>query len=73
MQEQKAVHRAELLERSDYDIVMTYQLEYRGIANYYQLAHNIYHLNKLKWTMETSLTKTLASKHQVSVAHVYEK
>jgi Reverse transcriptase (RNA-dependent DNA polymerase) len=27
MQGQEAVHRAELLERSDYDIVMTYQLE----------------------------------------------
>ncbi len=73
MQEEGAVHRAELLERSDYDIVMTYQLEYRGIVNYYQLAHNIYHLNKLKWTMETSLTKTLASKHQMSVTQVYRK
>lgn len=73
MQGQKAIHRAELLENSDYDIVMTYQLEYRGIANYYQLAHNISSFIKLKWIMETSLIKTLASKHKMPVTKVYEK
>jgi group II intron reverse transcriptase/maturase len=69
----KAMHRAELLEESDYTIVMTYQLEYRGLANYYQLAYNLSCLSKLKWFMETSLTKTLASKHKISVPKVYEK
>jgi hypothetical protein len=29
-------------------------------------------LRKLKWVMETSLTKTLASKHKMSVSKVYE-
>jgi hypothetical protein len=29
-------------------------------------------LNKLKWIMETSLTKTLASKHKIAVPKVYE-
>ena len=33
LREAGAVHRAELLERSDYALVMTYQLEYRGRAN----------------------------------------
>jgi group II intron reverse transcriptase/maturase len=69
----KVKHRAELLEYEDYTIVLAYRLEYGGIANYYQLAHNMYHLDKLKWVMETSLTKTLAHKHKVSVAKVYEK
>jgi group II intron reverse transcriptase/maturase len=69
----KAMHRKELERESDYTIVMTYQLEYRGIANYYRLAYNMANLNTLKWVMETSLTKTLAAKHKLSVAKVYEK
>jgi hypothetical protein len=58
---------------SDYAIVMEYQLEYRGIANYYRLAYNMAKLNKLEWVMETSLTKTLASKYKMSVSKVYGK
>jgi hypothetical protein len=69
----KVIHRKELEGESDYTIVMTYQLEYRGIANYYRLAYNLVSLNTLKWIMETSLTKTLASKHKISVSKVYEK
>jgi len=69
----KANHRTELLEESDYAIVTTYQLEYRGLVNYYQLAYNLNCLSQLKWVMETSLTKTLASKHKMSVPKVYEK
>lgn len=68
----KAVPRTWLENESDYAIVMTYQLEYRGIANYYRLAYNMTSLRKLKWVMETSLTKTLASKHKMSVSKVYE-
>src|SRR5579884_3312149 len=49
----KAIHRAELLNDSDYAIVTAYQLEYRGIANYYRLAYNLHQLSKLKWVMET--------------------
>jgi group II intron reverse transcriptase/maturase len=30
---QKAIHRTELTHESDYTLIMTYQLEYRGIAN----------------------------------------
>jgi hypothetical protein len=73
MKGKKAVHRKELENESDYAIVTTYQLEYRGIANYYRLAYNMHTLAKLKWVMETSLTKTLAHKLNVSVPKVYEK
>jgi len=74
MRNGKAIHRNELVERSDYTIVMEYQLEFRGIANYYRLAHNLApRLKELRWVMETSLTKTLASKHKISVSKVYEK
>jgi group II intron reverse transcriptase/maturase len=69
----KATHRAELLNESDYTIIATYQLEYRGIVEYYRLAYNLHTLQLLKWIMETSLTKTLASKHKISVKKVYKK
>lgn len=69
----KAIHRAELLNESDYSIMATYQLEYRGIANYYHCASNMASLNSLKWAMEQSLTKTLAHKHKTTVAKIYQK
>jgi len=69
----KPCHRAELLNESDYTIIATYQLEYRGIVNYYRLAYNLHILHYLKWVMEISLTKTLAAKHQLSVKAIYDQ
>jgi group II intron reverse transcriptase/maturase len=63
----KTIHRPELLNDSAYDIIMRYQGEYRGLVNYYGLAQNLAALGYLRWTMETSLLKTLASKHHTSV------
>ena len=73
MRNGKPIHRTELLNESDYTILATYQLEYRGIVNYYRLADNLRTLSKLKWVMEQSLTKTLAAKHKISVRKVYQK
>jgi group II intron reverse transcriptase/maturase len=73
MKDGKVMHRKELIERNDYSIVMQYQLEFRGIANYYCFAYNMSNLGNLKWIMETSLTKTLASKQRIAVPKVYEK
>ena len=73
MDQGKPVHRAELLNESDYTIIATYQLEYRGLVNYYRMAYNLHTLQKIKWVMEISLTKTLAHKHKSSVRKVYEK
>ena len=63
----KAIHRKEVLEGSDYTIILSYQLEYRGIANYYRLAYNMSRLSKLEGIMKSSLMKTLAHKHKVTV------
>src|SRR6266849_6991374 len=70
---QEAMHRAELLQESDFSIITKYQAEFRGIANFYRLAYNMHTLRKLKWVMETSLTETLAHKFKVSVPKIYEK
>jgi hypothetical protein len=69
----KAYHRAELLNESDFDIVALYQQEYRGYVEYYSLAQNLHWLAKLRWVMETSLLKTLASKHKISVTKAAQR
>jgi hypothetical protein len=58
---------------SVFTIISYYQGVYRGIVEYYRMAHNVSLLNKLKWIMETSLTKTLAAKLKLSVRQVYAK
>jgi group II intron reverse transcriptase/maturase len=69
----KAIHRPQLLQESDFTIMETYQLEYRGIANYYQLAYNMGRLGKLKYVMEYSLLRTLANKHKTQVSKMVRK
>lgn len=70
----KAIHRKELTTLSEYEIVSQYQAEYRGLVEYYRMAYNLSGaLRKLGWQMETSLTKTLATKLKVSVPEVYRR
>jgi group II intron reverse transcriptase/maturase len=67
------IHRTEKLKNSVLTTLEEYQAEYRGIVNYYRLAYNLHRFNQLKWVMETSLTKTLASKLRTSVSKVYRR
>jgi hypothetical protein len=73
MRHEKARHRTELIQENDYTIILTYQLEFQGFANYYRLAYNRTELSQLKWIMQTSLLKTLASQHKTTVQRVAEK
>ena len=58
---------------SDFRIVSRYQTEFRGIAEYYQLAYNRHRLGLLRWIMERSLTKTLGHKKKISVNKVWNR
>jgi group II intron reverse transcriptase/maturase len=69
----KPIHEADLLHFSDAHIILTYQMRYRGLAEYYQYAVDLHRLGYLKWFMETALTKTLAHKLKISVREVYRK
>ncbi|HEV2371094.1 MAG TPA: group II intron reverse transcriptase/maturase [Streptosporangiaceae bacterium] len=60
--------RAAMQNLDNYDIVKTYGAEYRGIVQYYLLAADVARLYRLCWEAETSMLKTLAAKHQSSVA-----
>ena len=69
----KPAHRAELLRDADFTIVERYQAEFRGVVQYYLLAHNVSHFGKLQWVMEWSLAKTLAGKHKTTCQKVFRR
>lgn len=66
-------HRPELLHQSTFDIVTQYQSVYRGIVNFYRLAHNLRDVAHLHGIMQHSLTRTLAAKLRLSVPAVYRR
>jgi group II intron reverse transcriptase/maturase len=63
----KPWHRSRLQNLDDYDIVRVYAAEYRGVANYYLLAQDVWRLGALRWNAETSMLRTLAAKHKSTV------
>jgi group II intron reverse transcriptase/maturase len=69
----KPIRRTERTIDSDYSIMAQFQSEFRGVAQYYQLAYNRHRLGLLKYVMERSLTKTLARKYRISVPQVYRR
>ena len=64
----KPAHRTTMVSESDYNIVGRFGAEYRGLVQYYLLAGDVFRLHRLRWVMETSMLKTLASKHRSSVS-----
>jgi hypothetical protein len=67
------IHLPARLVDSVFTTVATYQQEFRGLAEYYQLAYNRHTLSRVRWVMQASLTKTLACKLHVSVGRVYQR
>lgn len=62
----KPAGRPSLASRDDYTIITTYQAEYRGLVQYYQLAENLHWLTRLHWAMQQSLVRTLSRKYRQS-------
>jgi group II intron reverse transcriptase/maturase len=69
----KPIHERGLMHFSDAHIILTYQMRYRGLVEYYQYAVDLHRFGRLKWVMETALTKTLAHKFKISVREVYRQ
>jgi hypothetical protein len=72
----KITHRIDLLHEMDYTTVQRYQSILRGVYNYYCMAVNVGNrsrMGRIKWMLETSLTKTLARKHRCSVNSIYAR
>ncbi len=73
-QEMTIHHRRELVDQSDQEILMTYNAELRGFANYYALAWDVKHkLNRLFYIAQYSLLKTLTNKHKCSKETILRK
>jgi len=67
----QAIHKKEFTPLSDAEIILAYNGELRGLANYYALAYGVkQRMNKLAYIWQTSLLKTLAHKHQTSVSKI---
>ncbi len=74
MRNGKPIHLKGRTSDSVFSIVSQYQQEFRGVAEYYQLAYNrSTRFVRLKWIMERSLTKTLANKLRTRVPKVYNR
>ena len=72
----KVIHRADLLQDTDYTVVQKYQSVLRGLYNYYCMATNVgrsNRMNRVLWILQVSLAKTLAVKHQCSVSQIHKK
>ena len=69
----RPMHRYEFVNQSVVDIVNHYESEFRGVANFYRMAHNLGQLSRLRGVMQRSLTMTLAHKFQITVAQVYRR
>jgi hypothetical protein len=67
----KAIHKKEWTQSSDAEIILAYNGELQGLANYYALAKNAKTvLHKLSQVWRVSLLKTLANKHKTSVKSI---
>jgi len=68
------IHRAELLVDTDYTILQRYQSVFKGLYNYYCMAANVSsRMGAIRWILETSLLKTLASKYQCRVNEIVRR
>ncbi|MFJ2350151.1 reverse transcriptase/maturase family protein [Streptomyces antimycoticus] len=73
MRNGKPQRRGHLLHDTDFSIVAQFGAEFRGVAQYYLLAQDVYRLSHLQWVMLVSMLKTLAAKHQTSVTKMARK
>lgn len=70
----KPSQRAGWIQMDESEILLAYNAEMRGIANYYALANNAKRdLQKLMFIAESSFLATLANKHDISIEKVASK
>lgn len=65
-----ALHRGKLVNRSDIEILTTYNAEVRGLYNYYSIANDSYKIGKFGNVMKYSMYKTFACKYKTNVHEI---
>src|SRR6266704_2584709 len=70
----KAAHKTNLTMLSDAEIILAYNAELRGLANFYALAHSVKtKMGKLQYLWRGSLFLTLAHKHKASMKQMAKR
>lgn len=70
----KTIARKELLNEPDDVIIDRYQSVLRGVYNYYALAVNVSkRMDRIRWTLQTSLLKTMAWKYRTSLRKEFRR
>ena len=66
----RPMHRNELLNSTDIEIVRQYNSEIRGLYNFYRIAENVGVLSKFYYMMRYSMLKTYAEKYRTNVSKI---
>jgi len=69
----QSTHRNAVLKNTDLEVIEIFNSQTRGICNYYSMASNFSKLDFFVYLMEYSCLKTLAHKHQMSMAKIRNK
>jgi group II intron reverse transcriptase/maturase len=69
----KAIHRGELINKTDIEIISKYNSEIRGLYNYYSLACNACAIGKFASLMKYSMLKTFAAKYRTKSSKIKAK
>lgn len=69
----RPMHRNELLNSTDIEIVSQYNSEIRGLYNFYRIAENVGVLSKFYYMMRYSMLKTYAGKYRTNVSKIKKK
>jgi len=62
-----ALHRGKLVNKSDIEILTTYNAEVRGLYNYYSIANDAFKIGRFGNVMKYSMYKTFACKYKTNV------
>ena len=73
MRDGKVIHLRERTNDTEFGIITRYQAEYRGLVEYYAKAQNLFTLAYVRYTMETSLLKTLANKGKTTIGKIQSR
>lgn len=73
LKDKKPIHINRLVNKNLYDIITYFQMQLRGLLQYYKFARNQDSLTIFRHTLEVSLIKTIACKYKTSCSKVYKK
>jgi len=67
----KAIHRPELINLEELEILFQYNAKVRGLYNYYKMASNVSKMAGFNYICQLSFLRTLAAKYKTSCAKLY--